>query len=378
MTTQPSPRIQKLKRWYVASAVTLLNCVLLGAVGGGVFLLAREAKRGLAARARVSPVERKYGNRVFSAYPDLGKEDVRTLLWETWTRPCVFEAFTQFSERPYTGRFVNVSANGFRHSQNQAAWPPDTNAFNVFFFGGSTAFGYGLPDGQTVASFLQAWLRTHVNPRANVYNFGRAYYYSSQEVVLFMRLLTAGHVPSMAVFMDGLNDAVYVDDLPKFSQRVQELMEANKKWMQPSVPASRAQEATGKGMGQDESRELADRVVQRYQANLRTAKALAGAYGVRAAFVWQPVPTYKYNLEHHQFKDGGFRRHQNARFVYERMNDCRGEFAGDKSFIWCADLQEGAAESFYLDEVHYNAVFARRLADRIGEELLARGLATVP
>jgi len=56
------------------------------------------------------------------------------------------------------------------------------------------------------------------------------------------------------------------------------------------------------------------------------------------------------------------------------MNENRSELAKDASFVWCADIQEGVAESFYLDEVHYNPALARRLAARIGEELQARGL----
>jgi len=377
MTTQLSPRLAKLKRWYVASAILLLNSLLLAAVLGGAFLLARGIQRAWATRAGISSVERKYGERIFAAYPGMSRGEVRTLLREIWTRPCVFEPFTQFKEAAFTGRFVNVSEHGFRHSRDQAAWPPDPKAVNVFFFGGSTAFGYGLPDDETVPSFLQAWLRRQTDLPVNVYNFGRAYYYSSQEVVLFLRLLAAGHVPSVAVFLDGLNDARYVDDQPMYSNRVREMMRGRNGI---SFPFARGQgeDPAEVSAAEADPGSLAEKVVQRYRANMQLAAALAGAYGVRVAFVWQPIPSYKYDLQHHRFKDGGFRRHPNAPAVYERMNDRRRSWAREGSFIWCADLQEDAPESFYVDEVHYNATLARRLADRIGEALLARGLTPGP
>ena len=369
MSTQLSPQFEKFRRWYVAIAVTILNCLVVALLLGGIFLVIRTIKVAFA--AKTSPVEKKYGDKVFTAYPGWSKDDVRALLSETWNRPSVFEPFTQFKERPFTGRFVNVSSNGFRHSSDQAAWPPDTNAFNVFVFGGSTTFGYGLPDAETVPSFLQSWLRTNSSPRVNVYNFGRAYYFSSQEIVLFLRLLAAGHVPHLAVFLDGLNDSLYVDDVPRFSDRVRELMAGKKGRV--SLPG--AQDATpSEGGANNPSRNIASKVVRRYQSNMQLAKALGDGYGVRVAFVWQPIPTYKYDLQYHHFKDEGFRRHKNAPAIYELMNENRSELRKDASFIWCADIQEGVAESFYLDEVHYNPALARRLAARIGEELQARGL----
>ena len=42
-----------------------------------------------------------------------------------------------------------------------------------------------------------------------VYNFGRGSYYSSQERILFEQLAVAGHVPDLAVFIDGGSDFVF-------------------------------------------------------------------------------------------------------------------------------------------------------------------------
>lgn len=162
-----------------------------------------------------------------------------------------------------------------------------------------------------------------------------------------------------------------------FSDRMRDLMERGK-GARFSFPAGREENLLTKVVTENGSTNVAERVVRRYLANMQLTKALAGAYGVRVAFIWQPIPTYKYDLRYHRFQDSGFRRHRNAPSVYERMSASRARLSGERSFIWCADLQEGAAESFYLDEVHYNAALARRLAAKIGEELVARGLTEVP
>src|SRR5712692_403554 len=107
---------------------------------------------------------------------------------------------------PYAGRYVNVTESGFRLTKNQGPWLPDrTKYLTIFLFGGSTAFGYGLPDGETVASYLQEFFSSCCPSRpARIYNFARGGYFSSQERVLLEKLIVAGFIPDMAVFIDGL------------------------------------------------------------------------------------------------------------------------------------------------------------------------------
>jgi hypothetical protein len=50
-----------------------------------------------------------------------------------------------------------------------------------FVFGGSTTFGYGESDNLTIPSNLQYYLReAFQTDQSAVYNFGRAFYFSSQ------------------------------------------------------------------------------------------------------------------------------------------------------------------------------------------------------
>jgi len=78
------------------------------------------------------------------------------LLNGTWGRKYNFEPVTQFKEQPCEGLYVNIEKGGFRKTVYQGPWPPDEQYYNIFVFGGSTAFSYGVPDNETIALYLQA------------------------------------------------------------------------------------------------------------------------------------------------------------------------------------------------------------------------------
>ena len=76
---------------------------------------------------------------------------------------------------------------------------------NIFIFGGSTAFGYGVADQETIASYLQEICRTK-RKNINVYNFACGFYYSTQERILLEKLISKGIDIDIAVFIDGVNE----------------------------------------------------------------------------------------------------------------------------------------------------------------------------
>ena len=159
-------------------------------------------------------------------YQDMSFREINDLLKETWSRNYMYEPFIQFKERPYKGDYVNIDNNGFRYTKNQGPWPPQSDSINIFLFGGSTTFGYGVSDNQTVASYLQEYLNEKLGQDVRVYNFGRGYYYSTQELFLYQQLLKSGFVPDFAIFIDGLNDFGFPNnDEPYFSDRLRKLFD---------------------------------------------------------------------------------------------------------------------------------------------------------
>jgi len=119
------------------------------------------------------------------------ERDVRNAMLAEHYQPLIYGDFTHFRERPFAGKYVNVTDIGYRKSLDQGPWPPNPNYFNAFFFGGSTTFGCGLADDQTLPSCVQREFAKYSTKRVCAYNFGVGYYYSTQERLCCEKLLMA-------------------------------------------------------------------------------------------------------------------------------------------------------------------------------------------
>ncbi len=270
----------------------------------------------------------------------------------------------------------------------------------MFLFGGSTAFGWNLPDQETIASYLQPELGSVENKPVRVYNFGRTYYISTQERILFQQLLAAGIRPDAAIFLDGLNDVYQLDGLPAFNSAFASLVEdhmpsvilrwpmyraarslraillASGRWFTPHAKSGSG--PTPESLAAQNSAQI-DSMIARYLANKSLVEGLAAANGTRVIFVWQPVPAYKYNLKYHPFAREATWRLVNYPQAYLRMDEQRQQADWGADFVWCADIQEGRNEPLYVDAVHYSAPMSRLLARCITQSARQRNLlASVP
>ena len=328
---------------------------------------------------------------------------------ETWGRSFGYEPFTTFKERAFTGRYVNVDPNGFRRTFGQGPWPPDPRTqTTVFVFGGSTTFGYGVADDDTIPSQLARILSASDPKRPlKVYNFGRAYYYSTQERILFEQLVTSGTVPDLVVFIDGLNDFRYAEDEPEFSGMLQAFIEGRGEnsrlpdlaiirsaarvaarlpgAARPSdgnvdrpvrpfpIPALGVHElpdrpffhdSTGGNRIPHDDATVTEEILARYARNKRIIDAITTSLGVPSVSVWQPVPNYKFDLAFYQFDQ--LRVDKYMKPGYERMEQPERRAALGKNFVWCADVFESLRERMYVDRFHYTPH---------GTELVARCIA---
>jgi hypothetical protein len=315
-------------------------------------------------------------------FPFLTPEDIAMLHLETLeTLALEYEPFTQFRHAPFAGRFVNIDPNGFRRTIDQGPWPPDPRVTNVFVFGGSTTFGTLLTDETTVPSALRRELPKLLGARpVHVYNFGRGYYFSSQERVLFETLLVAGHVPQVAIFIDGLNDFFFArSGEPGMTEQLRDCVEH--KVQAAAHPWRTALEASAMGRAADWCRARAgiaatptaqveradatspsERVIRRYAANSRIIDAIGRAFDIRTVRVWQPVPTYEYDLAYHAFADGGFGANAQTAAGYAEVQRAWAAGRLGSGVVWCAGIQKNLREPLYVDKIHYSPRMARRLA----------------
>jgi hypothetical protein len=147
------------------------------------------------------------------AYSHMSDPEINDLLNSTWS-PALggynYDEWVGFKEAPRKTRYVNVNEYGLRQNSTNPLIMKELNG-SIWFFGGSTTFGYGVTDQETIPAQLEKLLKTRV------YNFGRGYFYSAQENQLFRQYLKAGHRPSLAIFLDGINErctiGVYQDSM---------------------------------------------------------------------------------------------------------------------------------------------------------------------
>ncbi|MDD3473405.1 MAG: SGNH/GDSL hydrolase family protein [Syntrophaceae bacterium] len=377
--------LTKIINCYKILSIVLLNVVIF------LLLLNYVASVGIKAfEASSSGAEKQFGlfkykefNPILApVYPNLQPSEVDRLLKETRSVSLGYEPYVQFRERPYSGKFVNVFPQGFRPVKNQGGWPPNSEDINIFIFGGSTVFGYGVEDSETIASFLQQQLVLRSGKSVRVFNFGRCSYIFPQEVVFLERLLASQFVPKIAIFIDGLNDFAHYNGLPGFTKDLTRFMEDGdeaplKRWVAdwPLIKLIRSHSSTQKTSPEISDDEVLKAVRERYLANKKVAEQLTSGFGVKPLFVWQPVPVYKYDEDYNIFKDFNYDRflpYLRSGYLGMSRENQAGRFGSN--FLWLADMQLDLKEPLYVDAVHYSARMCEMMACRISEKIIQEGL----
>ncbi len=171
------------------AAVLMLVSELVAHLG----LLAYQSKPAPTLAGLPGPVQHNYSH--------MPPADVAVLLQDTAASRWRYEPIVGFVAEQQHTRFINVNAKGIR--SNGTGNNPIDDA--IWFFGGSTAFGYGVADRETIPAFLEAQMGKPV------INFGVPGHYSVHETRLLSQQLRLGFRPSMVVFLDDVNESCEAD-----------------------------------------------------------------------------------------------------------------------------------------------------------------------
>ncbi|MBS3157723.1 SGNH/GDSL hydrolase family protein [Candidatus Woesearchaeota archaeon] len=321
-----------------------------------------------------------YGDENYAkAYPDKSIGEIHGILEETWPIKYSYEPYTQFKHKERTGIYVNVDKRGFRPVGNQCAMPLSDKNFNIFMFGGSTTFGVGVADDETISSRLQNKLNQPFFPKTTkvcVFNFGRAHYFSTQERIIFEKLMLDNNIPSMVIFFDGLNDFFYASADPKYTNRFIDYVEKEGvmsfedflgRFPFFKVINFILNTISEKNKDSRYKPEVISAAVERYKMNTRLVSALAADFNISTLFVVQPVPSYNYNLSYDVFSSSvnglGF---INAKYGYELLKKSKLS----KNHLWLGDIQINKTENLYVDSAHYTTKFSDEIADEIKEAVM--------
>ena len=232
------------------------------------------------------------------------------LISDRW-RPYVY-----FRQKPFQGQTITINAEGLR-----ATWAPDATgkagderpALKILMLGGSSLWGFGSRDDQTIPSLIARGLHNR-GVRAEVRNLAEIGYVSTQEVIALCRELQQGYRPDLVLFYDGVNDttSALLEGQPTMTtneiNRVREFNILQSPTRLASALAGnliqnsalyRFAGSVGRrsGVGRDKEPnapagtklvDLSLGVLHGYAANLELVEGLGKAYGFRPVFVWQP------------------------------------------------------------------------------------------
>lgn len=333
---------------------------------------------------------------LLDVYPGKTEQEINEILNDTFTVRTRFYPLAQHGIEPISSRHLNVLEPGFRSvGDAQGPWPLDENYYNVFIFGGSTMFGAGVSDDETIARYLQDRLIEFETKDVRVYNFGTVSHFSSNERGLFEYLISQNFKPDMAIFLDGLNDMYFWEGIPVHTAYLQRAWKnlADRNWNHgwewyqlrsfQKMPLGQLAEAlvTEQTKGLMEFPETPDslvrdprkikKVITRYISTVRMIHGAASAIGVKTLFVLQPVPFYMYPGYEQLLRDFGpfVGEHKRSFYGYPQLTQAAGESLINLPFVSCADISRDTKSRLYVDHVHYNAMMSNMVADCIASAI---------
>jgi lysophospholipase L1-like esterase len=227
-----------------------------------------------------------------------------------WSYP--YEPFRVWGMMKWKGKYVNdvQTEMGVLRQTVNATNPACTQhpPTRVWIFGGSTVWGVGTPDWETVASQLARQINAAGKACVEVTNLGVEAYVSNQELIFLIQELKAGHRPDIVVFYDGLNDAC-VGGMGRFpgghnyflpiktafetgGSLLATLREKSNFFRLVRALRRRFERSPSAASRDDDFPAPAQATLDNYEANIAIVRMLGEKYGFKTAFFWQPALLY--------------------------------------------------------------------------------------
>lgn len=237
--------------------------------------------------------------------------------------------YVQWRHEPIESPGLSIDSSGVRRTWRAPSRPGGETPVRVFMMGGSTMWGSGVDDDETLPSQVAKALAEGEQPiDVDITNWGEEGWVSRQSMIQLELELERGDLPQVVVFYDGINDIFSAllnleAGLPQNEERRRRefnLSSVNRKWDVFALAATRLNitQALGRAMkffapspyrpdlqplarvnsdlagyfqGVDLAQhpELPRAIVEAYRDNVEHVRKLAAAYGFNVMFYWQPT-----------------------------------------------------------------------------------------
>ncbi len=281
-----------------------------------------------------------------------------------------YQPWVEFKNIDYNGSYMNIVKGVRKSIPDRYINSSSKDTLLIYFFGGSTTFGFNVADFETIPSyFVDIYKEKYPSSKSiKVVNWGCPNYYSYQELMLYTKLIIEGHQPDIAIFFDGLNDFWFgkmnysSESFYSFYFRKSYFAirppSTTDKWFTDSLQALFK---TPLGMPENQ---FSDQLIANYFKNIESVKRMSKVTGTKTYFFCQPTPFYKYP---NQLKDPMVFKDTNTRFNYiypiiEKQADSIG------NFTFLGAMMEKEIGYPFVDGFHY----APRIHKRIAAEMLSK------
>jgi len=274
-----------------------------------------------------------------------------------------YEPWLMFRMADYHSKYVNISGFERRSVPDSYIKTGSADTIDIYFFGGSTMFGFNLADDETIPSrFINAYRQENPAATVRVKNFGVPHYYSKQELMLLSSLLFEGHRPDVVIFLDGLNDfypsRMLYYDRPYFSYALQQTFEGK------MFQKGRETFLDSTGQFYDDppginGNEYNDQLIKRYSSNIRMAAELCKSAGIKSYFFCEPVPFYKNTQINAQSYTGNFKRFE---YIYPELEMNKDSL---NNFYFLGNLPGHEKGNAFIDSMNYSPEFSEKIARQI-------------
>ena len=228
-----------------------------------------------------------------------------------------FEAYIMWRSIEFHSGQMTILPGGERFTPGA---PEQAGSCQIFMYGGSTMWGWDVPDSSTIPANLQARLNETCPLPVRVRNMAQGGWVSTQSVVDLMLRLRSGDIPDLVVFYDGANEVLSaftggVAGEPFAMDKLRAALESTepgagapsgslfgsllratstfllfRSLLLPPPPAPALVPDQDRLAARDRDLEaLAGSIAATYRGNLAIVRALGESYGFRCHFFWQPV-----------------------------------------------------------------------------------------
>jgi lysophospholipase L1-like esterase len=305
--------------------------------------------------------------------PDSSKEACIAIANEIWdANKYTYEPWLQFRTIDFKSPHVNVSGFERKTIPAEVSNGTSTDTLDVFFFGGSTMYGYNLSDAETIPSQFASVYKEKFpsGPNLRIRNFGVPYYFSKQELMLLTQLVFQGERPDVVIFMDGLNDfypsRMLYFDRPHFTYAMQQVFD-EKMFQKNRRTITDTSDRFYLDVPGVESTAYYNSLLAKYLNNIGQATSLCNKINAKSYFFCQPVPFFNYPNRSNDpisYKDN-YPRYQHIYPLLQKHEQSMN------NFVFLGNMLESEKGLPFVDQVHYSPSFARQISARMVDKVMS-------